>query len=130
VATFFGSHGSFRSLNVWQEAHSLTLKIYKTTTNFPKDERFGLIDQIRRCAASVGANIAEGSGRYSPKDQLHFHTIAKGSLAEVDNFVELAHDLHLISDEAYKDFCDHIGRVTGLLINLIKQRDKVAKSKL
>lgn len=63
---------TFQDLKVWQDAHNLTLKIYKITKQFPKDEQFGLISQIRRAASSIGANIAEGFGRFHYKDLADF----------------------------------------------------------
>jgi four helix bundle protein len=129
VATFLAeSDNGFRKLLVWKEAHKLTLKIYKATNIFPDREKFGITDQLRRASSSIGANIAEGSGRYTPKDQLHFYTFARGSLAEVDNFVELAHDLQFVTKEIYEDLRKDIQNLKGLLARLIKQRSSISRS--
>src|SRR5882762_6562457 len=93
--------GGFRKLIVWREAHSLTLEVYTLTRQFTAEEKFGMISQLRRAASSVGANLAEGSSRHTAKDQHHFYWMAKGSLAEVDNLLELAHDLGYIADAEY-----------------------------
>jgi len=64
---------SFEKLEVWQDAKELTHQIYKVTKNYPDDEKFGLVSQLRRAMISVTSNIAEGSSRMSPKDQAHFY---------------------------------------------------------
>lgn len=84
---------SFEDLNVWQESQNLAVETYKATRSFPKDELFGITNQIRRAASSISANIAEGFGRRSPSDKHHFYTIAYGSLLETKNFLYLAEKL-------------------------------------
>ncbi|PNY81953.1 four helix bundle protein [Deinococcus koreensis] len=91
----------FQELHVWQRAHALTLRIYEETRAFPPDERFGVTSQLRRCAASVAANIAEGCGRSSDNELARFLTIALGSLAETSYFLILVRDLeYLLPDTA------------------------------
>jgi four helix bundle protein len=86
---------SYRDLTVWQLGMQITEDIYKLTTGFPADERYGLTSQLRRAAASVPANVAEGHARSSTKDFLRHLSIAIGSLAEVTTFLELAERLKL-----------------------------------
>lgn len=74
---------SFQDLNIWKEAHQLTLEIYKITNKFPKAETFGLISQIQRAAVSVAANIVEGMGRNTTKELLSFAYNARGSLMDL-----------------------------------------------
>jgi four helix bundle protein len=81
---------NYRDLTVWQKGMDITVKVYELTKDFPDSERFGLTSQIRRAAASVPANIAEGHARSSTKDYLRHVSIAIGSLAETATFVELA----------------------------------------
>jgi four helix bundle protein len=81
---------NYRDLGVWQNGMDIALAVYKVAKTFPDDERFGLTSQLRRAAASVPANIAEGHARSSTKDYLRHVSIAIGSLAEVATFVELA----------------------------------------
>src|SRR4051812_20426537 len=79
-----------RDLKVWQLGMDITEQIYQLTNAFPDIERFGLISQLRRAAVSVPANIAEGNARASTKEYLRFLSIAVGSLAEVETFLDLA----------------------------------------
>lgn len=74
----------FKTIKAWQKADDLTVEVYEKTRDFPSDERFGLTSQMRRAAVSVGANIAEGSGRGSLADYIRFLFIAQGSLSELE----------------------------------------------
>ncbi len=87
---------SFEDLNVWQESQNLAVQVYTATKSFPKEELFGITSQLRRAVSSVSANIAEGFGRTSKNDKLHFYTIAYGSLLETKNFLYLAEKLGYI----------------------------------
>ena len=87
---------SFEDLDIWQRSQALAVNVYVLTKSFPSDEKFGLTSQLRRASASISANIAEGFGRHSQKDKLHFYTIAYGSLLEVRNFLYLASKLNFI----------------------------------
>jgi four helix bundle protein len=74
---------SFTDLNVWREGHKLVVSVYKTTKNIPKTETYLLVDQMRRAASSITANVAEGFGRRSYKEKLQFYFLAQGSLTEI-----------------------------------------------
>ena len=87
---------SFEDLEVWRESQDLAVQVYKITKSFPKDEIFAMTNQIRRAVTSVSANIAEGFGRASTNDKIHFYTMAYGSLLEVKNFFYLAEKLEYI----------------------------------
>ncbi len=76
---------SFTDLNAWKEGHKLVLEIYKFTQKFPKEEQFGLTNQLRRAVVSFTSNIAEGFSRNSYKEKLQFYSMALGSLTEVQN---------------------------------------------
>lgn len=101
--------GDFRKLVVWQNAHPLTLKIYKLTSNLPKSETFGLISQIRRAAVSIEANIAEGEGRFHYKDKMLFFYNARGSCVEVKALLLVIKDLYNSSaqesEKLFEDYC-------------------------
>lgn len=109
---------SFRDLTVWQEAMELAVLCYQITAGFPKSETFGLSSQIRSCVGSVHANIAEGSGRRTTADFIHFLDIANGSLKELDSHFELARRLGFVEDNV--DLVERIQRV-GKMLTRLKQ---------
>lgn len=90
---------SFEKLNVWQEAKKLVVEVYHLLDSFPKFEKYALSDQIRRAIVSVPSNIAEGSGRKSIKEQIHFLEISYGSLMETYNQLLIAIDLGYITEK-------------------------------
>lgn len=95
---------NFSDLEAWQQAHQIALSIYKMTRKYPREEIFGLTNQSRRAAASIGANIAEGFSRNTRKDKVHFYAIARGSLTELQNHIILARDLGYITAQTCSDF--------------------------
>jgi four helix bundle protein len=111
----------FTDLKVWQRSHALTLDIYRTTATFPEAERFGLVSQIRRAAASVPSNIAEGSKRSTRKDYARFLNIAEGSAAELEYFVILARDLGLLVKQRSDELCAEIQEIARMLNGLRKK---------
>ncbi|EKD91127.1 MAG: S23 ribosomal protein [uncultured bacterium] len=111
---------SFTDLNAWREAHKLALIIYKTTEDFPKDERFSLIDQMRRCGISISSNIAEGFSRHGKKEKSQFYYMSKGSLTELQNQLLLARDLGYISNKLFNEIADKTVTVSKLLTGLIR----------
>ncbi len=106
---------SFRHLIVWKEARELTLLIYKLTKQFPDDERYGMTSQLRRASSSIVANIAEGNERKSRKDAMRFFEIAKGSLIEVDCFIDLACKLQYLSSTEKQNCINQINKTAYLL---------------
>ena len=90
---------NFRELQVWQKAMELVVLTYQTTCSFPKEEKYGLISQIRRCAISIPSNLAEGSGRVSHKEFQHFISIAMGSAFELETQMILAFRFKYIDQE-------------------------------
>ena len=116
---------SFRELEVWEKAHGLVLEIYRVTDKFPDRERFGIVSQIRRSAASVPANIAEGFGRRTTKELLQFLANANGSLEETRYFLLLSRDLGYIAKEQFEEFdreCTSVGQMLGALSRSLKSR--------
>lgn len=89
---------NFRELKVWKKARSLVREIYLATQIFPKEEVYGLTNQIRRCAVSIPSNIAEGCGRNSDNQLSHFLDIAHGSSCELETQLILANDLAYIAE--------------------------------
>lgn len=90
---------TFEQLTVWQKTHQFVPDIYKITRIYPKNELFSLVSQMRRAAASITANIAEGYIRIGSKEKLRFYNISQGSLEETRNFIILSKDLGYISPE-------------------------------
>jgi four helix bundle protein len=111
----------FKELLVWQKAHAVTLAIYAATRGFPKEELYGLTSQLRRSAASIGANIAEGCGRRSDGEMCRFLNIAYGSATEVEYHLPLAHDLHMLGDDLYCQLERDIDEVQRMLTSLIQR---------
>lgn len=89
----------FEDLEVWRESQLFAVEIYRITRSFPQDELYAMTNQMRRASSSVSANIAEGFGRATKNDKLHFYTIAYGSLLEVKNFLYLAQKLNYINED-------------------------------
>jgi four helix bundle protein len=87
----------YHNLVVWKKAHEYTLEIYKITKQYPKDELFGIVSQLRRASSSVPANIVEGSARRTDKEFCQFLIQARGSLVETQYFLELSKDLGYLS---------------------------------
>lgn len=114
---------SFKDLNVWQRAHQLVLLIYKETSVFPADERFGLTSQIRRAAVSVAANIAEGFRKRHKKEKIYFYSISQTSLDEVRYYVVLANDLGYWSQINLESEIEEIGKMIEALIQSINKSD-------
>src|SRR5882757_5230038 len=94
-----GSMKDFKELKVWSKAHEMTMSVYRATRSFPKEELYGLTSQLRRAAASIGANIAEGCGRRSDGEFTRFLQIARGSASEIEYHFMLARDLHYLREQ-------------------------------
>ena len=113
----------FQGLTAWQKSHSFVLDIYKTTKTFPREEKFGLVSQMRRAAISVPASIAEGFKRRGTKDKIHFYNIAQGSLQELRYYILLGSDLGFIEDKhPLWDRADEIGKILNGLIKATQGR--------
>ena len=114
----------FTDLQAWQVNHENVKMIYKITQRFPKEERFGMIDQRRRVSSSVMANIAEGWGRYHYADRIRFYYQARGSAYEVENFLLLARDLEYISREDSTKIIDDIHQGCRVINGLIRSLEE------
>jgi len=88
-----------KNLDVWQLSIKLISNIYQATSKYPREELFGLVSQTRRAAVSISANIAEGSSRKSLIERKRFYKIARSSLVEVDNHIEVANELDYLKAE-------------------------------
>lgn len=110
----------YRKIKAWQAADDLTVSIYKITERFPKHEVYALTSQVRRSASAVPANIAEGSARGYKKEYLQFLNIARGSLAETDYFMHLAHRLGYIETSEYRKIANQIKIAATILYGLLE----------
>jgi four helix bundle protein len=114
------SKKTWRDLIVWQKSHQLVLAIYNMLKSFPKEERFAIIDQIRRAAISVSTNIVEGQARSSKRDFIRFLIYSKSSLEELRYLLLLAKDLVYLSEEEYNYVETQSTVVSAMLNRLIK----------
>ena len=109
----------FRDLKVWQKAHRLTLAAYAATSTFPREELYGLTNQIRRCAGSVAANIAEGCGKRGNPEFQRFLNIASGSASELEYLSILVADLAYLDRNAAGKIGDQAIEVRRMLSGLM-----------
>lgn len=110
---------SFRDLYAWQKGHVLVLDVYAETKHFPKDELFGLTNQMRRCAVSITSNVAEGFARNSFREKIQFFSITRGSISELRNQLQIAHDVGYLSRERFVDMdnqCEQVRRLVSALM--------------
>lgn len=105
-------------LDVFKLSHSLVLKIYELTKNFPSSEKFGLTTQMRRAAASIPTNLIEGAHRISRKEFKHFMSIAKGSCGEIKYQIFLSRDLNYLNNDKYNELKIEYERVSMMLTKL------------
>lgn len=110
-----------RDLRVWERAHKLTLEIYEVTTGFPKHELYGLTSQIRRCSASIGANIAEGCGKRGNNELQRYLQIASGSASELDYHLLLSRDLGFLQQTQYRNLEKNLTEIRKMLTALIQK---------
>jgi four helix bundle protein len=120
---------NYRDLIAWQKAKALALEVYICTREFPRAETYGLTSQMRRAAISIPSNIAEGKGRYSPKELVQFLHHARGSLLELETQLEIAHELGYIEQFTFKRI-EVQTRELGRVLNGLIQRFQPQKSRL
>ncbi len=112
---------TYRDLVVWQKSMSLVTKIYEVTRIFPKEEIYGLISQMRRCAVSIPSNIAEGYGRKSTDDYLRFLQIAISSLYEVQTQMEISLNLGYLSKNKFENVYEQSREIERMLSSLSRK---------
>jgi four helix bundle protein len=111
---------SVEELDVFKLPHALAIQVFEVTKNFPEEEKFGLISQMRRAAYSIPMNLMEGAHRLGSKEYRQFVGIAKGSTGEMRYQLLLVKDLKLISETAYSDLSSRYERVSQMLTKLAK----------
>lgn len=115
-----------KDLIVWQNSIAMVTDIYKITGSFPKEEVYGLVNQMRRCAVSIPSNIAEGGARNSDKEFIQYLYISLGSCMELDTQLRIARNLHFLSEDIFHDIMEQnssVGKMLHGLINSIKNRN-------
>ncbi len=118
---------TFKDLDVWKQAHSLVIKVYIITKDFPKEEQYGLVSQMRRAAVSVTSNIAEGFVRNSYKEKAHFYNMSKGSLAELQDQLLISKDVMYLSEEKYNAIELDLIRVQMILSKFIQKTESFVR---
>ncbi len=118
-----------RTLKVWKDSRALVIHIYRATDHFPREERFGLAEQMRKAASSIPSNIAEGHGRWTRRDCRSFLFIARGSVYELDTQLYLAEDLGWISAEEAGALRDHTDEIARMLNGLIRYYTRASPTK-
>ena len=119
----------FKELKVWTKAHEMTMNVYEETPCFPKEELYGLTSQLRRAAASIGANSAEGCGRRSDGEFTRFLQIARGSASELEYHLLLARDLPLLAEDGFRKLDGQVAEVQRMLTSLVQRVQPVTVSK-
>lgn len=112
---------SFTDLNVWKEGHKLVIEVYRITKKFPREEIFGLTNQIRRAVISITSNLAEGFSRSSYKDKVHFYQMSLGSTTEVENQLIISRDVGYVPEETFHKIQEQLILVNKLCNGLIKK---------
>ncbi len=120
--------GNHKDLIAWHKAMELVLDIYHCTKAFPREETYGLVSQMRRAAVSIPSNIAEGKGRFSPREMSQFLVNARGSLLELETQIEIARALEYIDKgeaEALERRSSEVGRLLNGMLNYFRQRSNI-----
>lgn len=118
---------SYKDLLAWQKSMDLVTAVYRASQGFPKEEIFGLVSQIRRSAVSMPSNIAEGHARTSRKEFQYFLSNARGSLAQLETQLTIAHQLAYIDEAGINQLLDRVGEVGRILNGLLTALKRSSK---
>jgi four helix bundle protein len=110
----------FHKLKVWEKAHTLTVKVYHVTQDFPREEVYGLTNQMRRSCTSIPTNITEDYGRNSKAETVQFFNMAAGSSSELEYQLILAHDLQNLEENFYLELITEVGECARCFLLLCK----------
>lgn len=119
---------SYKDLVAWQKSMALVTEVYRASQEFPKEEVFGLMSQARRAAVSVPSNIAEGHARTSKKEFQYFLSNARGSLAELETQLTIAHQLAYINETTITQLLNQLWEVARILNGLLSSLKRPSKS--
>lgn len=115
---------SFHDLEVWKRAMELSKETYRVSNKLPREEVYGLVSQMRRCAVSIPSNIAEGSKRGSRKDYLQFLKMASGSAAELETQLLLARDIHELHIEGTQRYLKEVQKMLESLMQSLTTKER------
>lgn len=119
---------NYRDLQVWSKAHNLTLELYRVSRQFPREELYGITGQLRRAAASIGANLAEGCGRRTSNELARFVRIALGSASELDYHLLLSHDLGFMAADEFTRASSSLTEVRKMLTSFLNSVEEQIKT--
>jgi len=122
-----GKIKNFVDLDAWKEGHKLVLMAYQKTKDFPKEEMFGLVSQMRRCVVSITSNIAEGFSRQSYKEKLHFYSTSLGSVTELQNQFLVSKDVGYLKKKSFHEAFEQTVKVHKILNGLIKKSKTIIR---
>lgn len=111
----------YKNLDAWKNSFLFVKEIYIVTKNFPPDERFGIISQMRRASMSIPLNIAEGAARKTKKEFIYFLRVALGSMSELDTTIMLSKELEYITEAKEKELIDKLDLIGKLIYGLVKK---------
>ena len=111
---------NYEDVEVWRKVHALTIELYRITEGFPRREMFGLTSQIRRAEGSIGANLAEGCGRWGEVELARYVQIAMGSASELQNHLRLAEDLGFLDEPDYRPLVNAVTSIRQMLTALLQ----------
>ena len=123
-----GKIETFYDLDAWKEGHTFVLMTYAITKKFPREEMFGLVSQMRRCAVSITSGIAEGFSRQSYKEKAQFYSIGLGSVTELQNQLVIAKDVAFINQEDFERMYAQSVKVHKILNGLIKSSKAIIRN--
>ena len=112
---------NYKNLEVWKRSLELATQVYSLTNNFPKEEKYGLVSQIRRCSVSISSNIAEGSGRGSDREFRLFLNYALGSCFELETQLLISQNLELVVEEIQNNILSELTQIQKIIYTLIKK---------
>ena len=112
---------NYKELKIWMKGIDLAESIYKTVSEFPDSEKYGIVSQLKRASISVSSNIAEGASRKSQKEFSHFLSISLGSLFEIETQLVIANRIKYINDETLKGLIEQINELIKMIIGFKRQ---------
>ncbi|MFD2531908.1 four helix bundle protein [Gracilimonas halophila] len=111
----------YKNLEIWQRSVALATEVYSATKSFPKEEKYGITSQIRRCSVSVPSNIAEGAGRGSKKEFKRFLNIAYGSIYELETQLLISRNLDYLNEQTHKKLSEEIDQIQKMIYSFSKK---------